>query len=322
MFLSWVLVVLVLVPCQVSAQDLDCPDGWVNGREEGCFGFFNFNINVTWLEAQLICEFHDAYLAEPKTVDQMAFLSGLASLEEAFTGIHSWWIGLTDLGHEGVWLWSHTNEVVTTSFWAKGSPNNRTHNSMDCGYIDHKHGVLGWRDIDCDENQGHGGSIAPVCQKGEVVTQTTPGVQTTTTDVSTTPTEPQTTTFAGCPFGWMEFEGSCFIVPKATLNVYEARAYCNIYDSELASIHSAEENSFVTSLANTIGSDSYFWLGGSDWKSEGNWIWTDGSAWDYEAWYSGEGFSGLDDCVGLKPSYNGWFDLVCSTVVHFVCRIN
>ena len=29
----------------------------------------------------------------------------MAYLEESLTGVHAWWIGLADFGHEGEWVW-------------------------------------------------------------------------------------------------------------------------------------------------------------------------------------------------------------------------
>ena len=42
----------------------------------------------------------------------MDFLAGFAGFEEEFTGLKNWWIGLSDVGHEGLWLWVHSYEVT------------------------------------------------------------------------------------------------------------------------------------------------------------------------------------------------------------------
>ena len=44
-------------------------------------------------------------MAEPKTEDQLNFLTSLAYVEEMATGVQGWWVGLADLGHEGEWVW-------------------------------------------------------------------------------------------------------------------------------------------------------------------------------------------------------------------------
>ena len=51
------------------------------------------------------------FLAEPKTEEQMEFLRGIAELEAELYGVQNWWIGLSDSGHEGRWVWAHSTEV-------------------------------------------------------------------------------------------------------------------------------------------------------------------------------------------------------------------
>ena len=42
----------------------------------------------------------------------MEFLAGLAALEEQLYGVQRWWIGAADVGHEGVWQWTHSMQVA------------------------------------------------------------------------------------------------------------------------------------------------------------------------------------------------------------------
>ena len=234
------------------------------------------------------------------------------------SGINSWWIGLTDLGHEGVWQWSHSMEEVTTTFWAKGSPSNSTHNSIDVAYIYHSQGDLSWRD---SEGQGHGGSFAPVCQKGELGTPTTQEVQTTTTIVTSTTTDSATTTFGGCPSNWSEFNKSCFYARAEALTFLEASEKCRSYGAELASIHNKEEDEFVRSLAPATG-HYYFWIGASDSNSEGEWSWLDGSSWDYQGWASGQPDGGTEQNCAELYTDGYWIDYSCNDHCSIVCRIN
>ena len=55
----------------------------------------------------------DAFLAEPKTAEQLNFLTSLAYVEEAVTGVQGWWVGLADLGHEGEWVWQVSQLIFT-----------------------------------------------------------------------------------------------------------------------------------------------------------------------------------------------------------------
>merc|ERR1711962_1166842 len=145
-----------------------CPSGWVHAHAEGCFAFLS-ETNVTWINAMSACEKMGGYLAQPKTQEQMEFLHGLAEVYAQFTGVHNWWLGLTDMGHEGIWEWLHTMEEVTETFWAYGSPSNEEGNIFDCGSIQLSQGKLLWRDVDCSALMDqHGAAISPVCQRGNI----------------------------------------------------------------------------------------------------------------------------------------------------------
>ena len=59
-----------------------------------------------------MCRQIGGYLVEVRTPSQLSLLSGLAGMEEEFYGIQNWWIGLSDLGHEGTWVWMHSYQVT------------------------------------------------------------------------------------------------------------------------------------------------------------------------------------------------------------------
>ena len=56
----------------------------------------------------------------------------MAVLEGGFTGIGFWYIGLTDLGREGEWMWIHNQADVKDEMWNMNRPNNKSRNSNDC----------------------------------------------------------------------------------------------------------------------------------------------------------------------------------------------
>lgn len=76
----------------------------------------------------------------------------------------------------------------------------------------------------------------------------------------------------------------------------------------MVTITSAEENTFVFDLMQSIGHVSF--LGGSDSVTEGLWQWVTGETWDYENWSPGE----PNNCCGgedyLSFLGNGtWYDI-------------
>ena len=54
----------------------DCPDGWFNAANLGCFYFANSRPDryLTWVEAMDVCENMGGYLAEIQTQEQADFI--------------------------------------------------------------------------------------------------------------------------------------------------------------------------------------------------------------------------------------------------------
>jgi len=135
-----------------------CPQGWVNSVE-GCFLFANY-LNLTWREAQEECERLGGFLAEPKNHSQILLLTSLAYVEESLLGPQNWWIGLTDQGHEGRYIWQHSVSDLTAPNWCPASPGaGAGYDTRDCVMMDHSAGYS-WADTLCG-----GDKAALVCQR-------------------------------------------------------------------------------------------------------------------------------------------------------------
>merc|ERR1711892_714757 len=159
-----------------------CPDGWFNAANLGCFYFANSKPDrrLTWVEAMDVCDNMGGYLAEIQTQEQADFIASIATVEENLTGVRSWWLGLTDMGHEGRWMWGHSSTDSEFTAWEPSRPNSEPHNHDDCVSISMSDNYL-WRDVQCYEKI----AAAPICQMdlGLDIT-TTPA---TTASGSTTP---------------------------------------------------------------------------------------------------------------------------------------
>ena len=147
-----------------------------------------------------------------------------------------------------------------------------------------------WDDIKCfPEPESLG---APICQTGSTSspgTTTTPSTGGSTTTSSggggSTTTASATTTGGGgstppagdCQTGWLDFNGNTYCVVMASATWENSEAHCASLGAHLASVHSAEENSYLGSV--TDGNS--FWIGGTVNGEEENWHWSDGSPWDF-----------------------------------------
>ena len=126
-----------------------------------------------------------------------------------------------------------------------------------------------------------------------------------------------------CPDGWSKFDLSCYTLVYKKLTWSSAEGYCNELGGHLASVHSSEENDFIFGLVDK----QKVWIGANDLNTEGVWVWSDGSAFDYRKWRSGEpnnmGKEG-ENCGHLKhhdDHSKDWNDIQCSHTLNFVCTL-
>ncbi len=105
-----------------------------------------------------------------------------------------------------------------------------------------------------------------------------------------------------------------FVYVSQTMYWSDALAYCRANHHDLASIHSSSENAAVAALCS-----SDCWIGGSDAAQEGTWTWSDGSAWDYQNWRSGQpdNLYGAQDSLQMYP--DGSWDDTTGEYQPFVC---
>ena len=92
-----------------------------------------------------------------------------------------------------------------------------------------------------------------------------------------------------CYPGWSKFDNSCYKVLDNNGQHYSKRDECNqeciSAGGMLTSIHSQAENDFLASLL-PQNNNMYTWVG-ADEVGNKNFVWMDGTAWDYENWSAG-----------------------------------
>ncbi|XP_072544691.1 macrophage mannose receptor 1-like [Salminus brasiliensis] len=105
---------------------------------------------------------------------------------------------------------------------------------------------------------------------------------------------------AECQNGWTLFGSRCFRIFTAAANWTDSEQNCVTMGGHLASVHSSKEYIFIQDLVlNATNSTTYTWLGGSDSAQEGVWVWTDGSAFNYSSWDSGQpdNHQNIENCL-------------------------
>ncbi|XP_048196830.1 low affinity immunoglobulin epsilon Fc receptor isoform X2 [Perognathus longimembris pacificus] len=120
-----------------------------------------------------------------------------------------------------------------------------------------------------------------------------------------------------CPEQWLNFQQKCYYFGEGTKRWLQARFACSDLEGRLVSIHSQEEQDF---LSKHTSKDS--WIGLQDLDVEGDFVWMDRSPVSYSNWLRGEpNNSGLDEhCVMMRASGH-WNDVFCrSQLDAWVCE--
>ncbi|XP_076451243.1 C-type lectin lectoxin-Lio3-like [Babylonia areolata] len=127
------------------------------------------------------------------------------------------------------------------------------------------------------------------------------------------------------------FGNSCYLFVLDHMREFDnAEKECEARGGHLAIIRDiATQNFLYHTLRQDFHYDDIVWIGLSDERSEGHWVWVDGSAARFTYWASDQpGILGsLEDCVAMDVSDGGrWHDYKCTDLLFishhqtFVCE--
>ncbi|XP_043104309.1 ladderlectin-like [Puntigrus tetrazona] len=121
-----------------------------------------------------------------------------------------------------------------------------------------------------------------------------------------------------CPFGWTNFGVRCYKFFSQSATWIAAEKSCLSLDANLASVHNKLENDFLLSL---VPSSSRCWIGGHDGVQEGQWVWSDGTPYEYTSWCPTEPNNlGTENCGEINWTSNRcWNDASCATSMPYIC---
>lgn len=123
--------------------------------------------------------------------------------------------------------------------------------------------------------------------------------------------------------GWQSNGEHRYYISKGKKTWHNAQKFCMDRNAHLASIHSTEEQSFITSQLHDQA-----WIGLNDEDEEGRWRWSDDSWFTTQYWADGEPSDAESrprlerDCASIAPSastYN-WKDDHCDQLHQWVCK--
>ncbi|KAH7720489.1 C-type lectin 13 [Aphelenchoides avenae] len=117
---------------------------------------------------------------------------------------------------------------------------------------------------------------------------------------------------SSCDPGWAQFGEKCFkLLPRNDFD--GGHKACERSNATVASVHSQDENAFITKLAHDMfGTRVEFYIGLEYSRRDKLWHWVDGSDVDYDAWQPGEPNNALGDEYCGEVWHEGpWNDLPC-----------
>nr|UYM80458.1 perlucin-like protein [Terebratalia transversa] len=134
-----------------------------------------------------------------------------------------------------------------------------------------------------------------------------------------------------CPKNYISWGASCYHFVESQNTWGAARNICKtVPGSDLAAIETAEEQDYLVKLISDSPylSSYHYWLGGTDIKSPGTWVWVSTSQqFDYTNWAAGEPNNANENCAQLSiwPGHKGypWNDSLCDiSKFRAICEIN
>merc|ERR1711934_751137 len=120
-----------------------------------------------------------------------------------------------------------------------------------------------------------------------------------------------------CEQGWEKNGANCYFWSTNKMNWTDAEDFCKKKGAHLASVTSSTINDYILE-GKAIRNIPHLWVGGTDAEIEDVWKWTDGSAWEFTYWGSGEPNNFGPQCLVYHPS-NTWDDRTCFWEDKFLC---
>ncbi|XP_059426259.1 ladderlectin-like [Carassius carassius] len=121
-----------------------------------------------------------------------------------------------------------------------------------------------------------------------------------------------------CQDGWSNFGARCYNFFSQLATWSEAERNCIALGANLASVHDDEENYFLLDL---LPPSTRCWIGGHDAVEEGEWLWSDGTKFDYTNWCDREPNNlNVENCGELNwTSDQCWNDSTCTNTMGYIC---
>ena len=88
---------------------------------------------MDWFDAMQCCYFQNSYLAEPQNQEETDKINTYLTISTGGDRANTWWMGATDMHHEGGWVWMSGNPWSYEN-WNEGEPNQNGNERVDLGF--------------------------------------------------------------------------------------------------------------------------------------------------------------------------------------------
>ncbi|XP_052250463.1 macrophage mannose receptor 1-like [Dreissena polymorpha] len=283
--------------CKLPGQS-GCPLGWLS-YGTACY-WISDTTNATrllsWNDAKLWCadpsrsNANGAQLMSVADQNDLNFLTNNLPYQTPSATV--FWIGYTSTNGQWGWLTGSTSAVTVP--W-QTAPNNVA-GIENCGVL-RMTGVFDDRDCSSSSNF--------ICYQQQYNTQTADNL--------------------GCG-QWIRGGKLCygFIGNSQTANWQDARSYCKKRGADLVKIDSYDKQAWLSQQMTDPANDAIFWTGLNDQKTEGAYVWADGSPanqsyikWNQEP----NNYKGQENC-GLIYTTGQYNDQTCSLKAAAICEID
>ena len=302
---SYVVVLNLLVDVAFTCRTY-CRPGWQQ-YQGSCYRSVTMTMNVTWHEAQTVCNDNGGHLPTISSEQENTFVYNMYSSHCLFT--HFKYLGFHDGVYEGHFKWVDDSTSTYTN-WGATQPNNGGLGE-DCTHMYGDYGM--WNDISCTHKYFN----CFLCEDSKCAYPVSYTAY--TLILVCYPLLAQ-----ACPHGWVPFGGSCFrqFFHAYALSWHETRAKCRTVGADLISVNCEEDQRFLDSF---MTRRNMYYIGFTDASVEGTFRWSDGTTSTYTKWFANEPDNGgsNEDCTAAYIG-RGWSDIKChhQYLHYFACEMN
>uniref|UniRef100_H2XKA0 C-type lectin domain-containing protein n=1 Tax=Ciona intestinalis TaxID=7719 RepID=H2XKA0_CIOIN len=302
------------LPVNQAQQAVDgCPSGW-QGNEASCY-LFDITPSV-WVNAEDYCSDVGGHLVTINNYFEQMYVTSQAAQTSHPDDGENFLIGLAaylDSSGGLTYKWA-SGEPVTFTAWDKDEPG-REDGMVGCITLDKDTGFWSQsRPVGCGSP---GYRICEIPRTG----YTTPMVP--------TPPSPN----GNCPDGWYGWSNATFCYqiyinemtdPTQQLNWETAKLHCESQGANLASIHSEQEETIITTGVTGADQSYAFWIGLKR-QDDGMMGWSDKTPLSFTDWGNDEpnNHNGREECTEayLSPDSQYWNDLNCDAARNWICKV-